>query len=94
MIDGRHRRLGSLLLVAACTLVLAACAKKAVYRPDGRGGYTLSASTDSLAQAMERFQNTAQGLCPQGSYDFGEAVVDPQATTPATYEIDLICTAP
>ena len=81
------------ILLLACLPALPGCAKYATYAPDGHGGYTLRAATDSLDEAMKRFQATAADLCKeQGSYDFGEpAVID---RDPMTYGIDMTCTPP
>ena len=45
-------------------LALGGCVKKAAYVPDGHGGYLLQTQATSLDEAMERFQRTASGLCP------------------------------
>ena len=81
------------ILLMTCLPVLPGCTKKATYAPDGRGGYTLRTTTDSLDKAMIRFQRTAAYLCStEGSYEFGEpAVID---RDPVTYGIDMTCSPP
>jgi hypothetical protein len=59
---------------------------------NGSSGYTLRAQTDSLDDAMARFQHTAAKLCPEGSYEFGEPAIVDRGTTPITFGIELTCT--
>jgi hypothetical protein len=81
------------ILLLASLLALPGCVQKATYAPDGRGGYTLRTTTDSLDKAMIRFQRTAADLCTEeGSYALGEPVVIDR--TPVTYGVDMTCTPP
>jgi hypothetical protein len=81
-----------MVLALVSALGIAGCVKKATYTSNGNGLYTLHAVTNSLDEAMERFQRTAADLCPEGSYEFGEPAAD--TSSPITYDIEMTCTPP
>jgi hypothetical protein len=81
------------LIVLASLIGVAGCATKATYVSRGNGTYVLQTGTDSLDEAMTRFQRTAAELCPSGNYAFGEPA-DDHTTTPTTYDVEMTCTPP
>jgi hypothetical protein len=83
----------SVAVPLALGLVVTGCPKQALYAPNGRGGYTLTTTADSLDQAMKRFERTAARLCPDGSYELGEPRVAGSAR-PIEAAIELTCTGP
>jgi hypothetical protein len=81
-------------VLVAGLLAVGGCVKKAAYIPDGRGGYLLQTQATSLDQAMERFQRTASGLCPNEDYELGEPRAGKQTGTAVMYDVDLDCSPP
>ena len=82
------------VLLGLGLLALGGCVKKAAYVPDGRGGYLLQTQATSLDEAMERFQRTASGLCPNEDYELGEPRAGKQTGAAVTYDVDLDCSPP
>jgi hypothetical protein len=73
---------------------LTGCPKQqAAYRPDGRGGWVLYTTAQSLDDAMKQFERTATKLCPDGSYQLGEPKVEGSGR-PIEAAVDLDCTGP
>ena len=77
----------------ALALSLSACSIPVRATPDGRGGWKMQTTAESVDQAMQRFQEEAPRLCPGGSYAFGDPVKS-GAARPMQVAIDFRCTGP
>jgi len=90
----RHRPLVCALVAALLALAPTGCAKRALYSPNGRGGFTLQATTDSIDDAMSRFKQTARDICAERSFELTPPTVVDQGARPTTYRTDMVCVAP